>query len=1401
MEMAAAREARHLYFPTPEPHRAPLRATSAPPSPSRERHPPAASLLLDDPMDVEQSDYQDRHDSNEDPFHAWSDRASSAPPDANISTADDLLKDFVSDTARDFHDCPGVSVQWPVETGSFNETFPWARVGEAPQSLPFRVEVHDQGRTVRAWSKECLGVSTSGGLHCHRCSDVPPRVSSLATLAIEARAHTNHRFLNPLQLRGLICDREAEINRLKLYSLNLARKLGNTVRRLADSRRLLMSIAENDIPRIKNILQAGLRSGSSVRRLISKVEDSLEGLYNPRGFGSRAFDMAVMTYRMGGRKLLFSLSRGLGLPSLRTLRNNMIFTRIMPTVGTITSSEIIHNINEVVIKTRKEGGRTEVRGVSILMDEIALEEMAVHFRHSNSVGGLCWKHASLVDVVLHTYDSAVNLAKALVQGKVHIGKEMTVVAASCFGEPGVYPILAAPTCKQENAADMEYIFDIISRNWKEHGESVGKIWSFATDGDATRRAAGYTTFLNTPLSAMSALYGILSNMSGLNLFTGLNEVTLDFDYKHIFKRVCTLLRSDAGVVVNNGRQLNPMFLRRYLLLVDGQDEASVRKLLYPADPQDVPCAIDLMQAIIAAGRLGLEATDINVIADLDAIKLLGELLEAILEPFINPSLSVTEQVTSLSKYAHMAMTLFTEHRLKFMSNQLYGDSQTMVKNVMFCIAKQQKLDADKPFYLFDVGDDKLEKLFGRIRMLGGHDSGMNYRQGVDRLGHAVDIDGAYMRNPDLDPGHRRLDMSRTESSDHFNVRNWHGNAIVGHCDLPSAWAAGASMAILVLNASQMRKCLFDFPLIFAQPGVDLLRPFGQNRYPGVEGDPDRSLAMPPSDAAITSVVDETGEAPETLSAEEADDLTFEEVLDDIPELELPSGPGVDPSDYLDVEGKWVHKQSICRLVINRFFEPKSHSRLLRVRTFTRVNGPKVDLNSDDLVDADTFILGDPVLTLLRTGNTLSLALLRTTTINEDGVSRSSIKLATLRNPQSKVKLHGQILRMQSTPTSENISTPPISPLLIREENASTPWTLWCWLWTGGYVTVDCAMKGMATVTQKPVIVQVPGHLVEVVNPCIVSTEGRLTEDQAREVNSEGKTWELEGTQMSTICDLLWHKIVDSKTAPSAITSFKPNLSGGFPYAFIDGSPSFVCESGSLQLSAVNDPTAVRNCHFCGHGAPNYRAHIGLHILQSIRGVTPRSVLSQPVGRSMPCGFCGLSGKSECAVYLKKANVESNCAFSHAFRYGFADKGSAATPCRNVPVVCGLCPGPSAHPRGSAEPGIWRYNMGEHFALRHSEYASPANPEGLPLPYSVWKSMELFPSEEAALGIPSNHIPTPFVNFESHPSDLAQEATGGSRGRKRASSSSGPSAKRSQPARAVARGGGSSTSTRRRGARS
>ncbi|KAJ7939928.1 hypothetical protein B0H13DRAFT_2299977 [Mycena leptocephala] len=119
--------------------------------------------------------------------------------------------------------------------------------------------------------------------------------------------------------------------------------------------------------------------------------------------------------------------------------------------------------------------------------------------------------------------------------------------------------------------------------------------------------------------------------------------------------------------------------------------------------------------------------------------------------------------------------------------------------------------------------------------------------------------------------------------------------------------------------------------------------------------------------------------------DQGDGVQLDESLDEVPELALPSGPGVDPNDYLNVDGKWVHKQRICRVVISADFEPKSTERLKRVRGHTKVNAKKRDdVNPEAILGANTFIVGDPFFTILRTDHTLSLAVVRSTAIHEDG---------------------------------------------------------------------------------------------------------------------------------------------------------------------------------------------------------------------------------------------------------------------------------------------------------------------------------------------------------------------------------------------------------------------------------
>ncbi|KAJ7805417.1 hypothetical protein B0H14DRAFT_3771691 [Mycena olivaceomarginata] len=1255
-------------------------------------------------------------DAYEDEVDFQNGRSSSAPPEDIRPPSPETHNPPINPDPTSPSFCAGVVVNWNIEAGPLGRTFPWHRVihqGATESQLEsFRIEI-DSAEVTRAFSTKCLG--PTNGESCVECKKVTRRLEELKELATDAKPHTNRRFLNYEQLTSQVGDKDSEIRKLRLRCVGLAKKLGNCICKLTDYRRLAFAVAESNIPRLKQFLSVGLRNGASPRKLVNMLGDAVEGnTPNPRpSTDPRTIDVTLMTYILGGRKLLYALSHANGLPSLRTLRNHMAFTRIMPTIGTISISDILHNIREVA------AGRTMLRGVNLMVDEVALEERAVHFRHTNSVGGLCWRHSPAVNLVLSTYDSALALVKSLKEDRVYFAKEMTVVAASCFGESGTYPILALPTCKHVKAADSRTVYDAVMEAWRSSGtvEKVGRIWSWSTDGDMVRRIAGYEAFLTQKLSSF-----------------------------------CTLLRSPAGIAMNNGLIINPTMLAWYLIRLPGLDTAAVHDLLFPHDPQDVPRAVQLLLGIIALGEL-----DYGAAADANTV------------------------------------------------SELYGNSQTMVKNTMFCLAKQQELDPTSPFYLFQVGDDPLERLFRKLRMLGGHNSAMNYLQAIDRLGHACDLRGAFMRNPDLEQGERRLSMSRSEGVDHLTMKCWTGDLTAGSCHAASAWSAGRDATLEILTKTSIAPEHYDYDALFADEDVDMLRPWRGGKYPGVDSGIDHSMITPalappspalalPSSALAPSpalapapaptlapspapspapalapspapalapspappIATQSELNPEDSDSDEdnqGDGVSFEESIpaDVAPELELPSGRGVTPSDYLNVNGKWVHKQRICRLVISKNFEPKSIVRLLRVRGHTNINArPRDDTNIDPavLLGPNTFVVGDPILTLLCTETKVSLAVLRTTAIHQDGVSRSSILTSTIQNPAAKVKLTGQILSMtlaRKTGASD-LADQPLTSATVRaadwlDSDADSDWG---WIWNGEYLKVDSVMRGTTggdgadkVATDKVVLVSVPDASV------------RLGEGTAARINSMGRSWEIDDKQMGIVCELLWDRTVENKVAAGSIVGVK--AANAFPYVFDDGNSALLSDIPTQQLTHEHGEKLNRVCECCGQRCDNPRAHMGVHILCKMRGV--EQTLKKPVGDSLPCGFCGESGRAACTVYLKvkkkTATIQSNCRLATPLKYAFAERGSVATPCRNVPVICALCPGALAAGNPSAaQPAQWRYNIEEHLLIAHPEYASPRNPDAQQcLPHNVWTAIGNNRGGGARVGNPAEPDSSPVCSCD------------------------------------------------------
>ncbi|KAJ6563762.1 hypothetical protein B0H10DRAFT_1843407, partial [Mycena sp. CBHHK59/15] len=115
-------------------------------------------------------------------------------------------------------------------------------------------------------------------------------------------------------------------------------------------------------------------------------------------------------------------------------------------------------------------------------------------------------------------------------------------------------------------------------------------------------------------------------------------------------------------------------------------------------------------------------------------------------------LSLSEQVTRLAKYAHLIVPIFCHHRTSFMPNQLYADSQTMVKNVVFCVAKQKLLDrsqkCDSKFHLCQCGDDRLEVSFSEARCQ-THSRNHDSLELADKLSVTADIQEIMIKYPVL----------------------------------------------------------------------------------------------------------------------------------------------------------------------------------------------------------------------------------------------------------------------------------------------------------------------------------------------------------------------------------------------------------------------------------------------------------------------------------------------------------------------------------------------------------------------------------------------------------------------------------------------------------------------------
>lgn len=287
--------------------------------------------------------------------------------------------------------------------------------------------------------------------------------------------------------------------------------------------------------------------------MLERVEAAADGRYRPRNYTDTDYDLAAYLYECGGGAAVHAANHSyLALPSeqaIRPMRRNFALR--------ISSSGIRVGDHEQNIsmhfRPREEQSSCAPRpqrrraGVSLAIDETAGQGQPCYLPCTDEIGGMCLEHilrylAEHGSVTMgDKLSDAMAIAQAVREGKIHVGKEFTCAAINVLTEEGysAKPIHLSATCKHGDVHHSARLILSCIEAWKrsEWGERhVGPLWAISSDGDATRRAAMYMICTEKELSKDSGLFRRLNGCCGLNLSVGDGDITMDFDYRHIWKR-------------------------------------------------------------------------------------------------------------------------------------------------------------------------------------------------------------------------------------------------------------------------------------------------------------------------------------------------------------------------------------------------------------------------------------------------------------------------------------------------------------------------------------------------------------------------------------------------------------------------------------------------------------------------------------------------------------------------------------------------------------------------------------------------------------------------------------------------------------------------------------------------
>jgi len=223
------------------------------------------------------------------------------------------------------------------------------------------------------------------------------------------------------------------------------------------------------------------------------------------------------------------------------------------------------------------------------MDEIALKQKISYFASKNLIVGTCYNHKSAMSSYqLNDMIDLENMHDALVKNQIHLAKEALVVTLANNGKnvSSPKPVVLFPICSHSNANIIHECIPLIFQHFLSLNQDA-KMLNIATDGDPNRRQA-----LNS-LKELNHSLSILKEMKFFDRFLVKGELPVDYDCKHLVKRIRNALISNSK---SSSRTWLKMATNKETLvrLLHDLKIDYCKTLLDPHDKQNVPAAVKLL---------------------------------------------------------------------------------------------------------------------------------------------------------------------------------------------------------------------------------------------------------------------------------------------------------------------------------------------------------------------------------------------------------------------------------------------------------------------------------------------------------------------------------------------------------------------------------------------------------------------------------------------------------------------------------------------------------------------------------------------------------------------------------------------------------------------------------------